>query len=121
MVAFALDATAARLTLRITRGKGFRRPVTVMRRPTGEPLPITAADVYAFVTLLPSGERVLDLEVADIDGEGPGAFTIAAPPDATQAMPEGSYWWEMGFRDKAGQDFPLIEGVFEMVNRGRHP
>jgi hypothetical protein len=121
MVAFAYDSTAARLTLRVTHGKPFRAPVAVTLRPTGEPYPITADEVRAFVTLYPNGDRVLDFTVLPIDGHESGCFMLTASKDEMAKLVEGSYWWEMEHDDDDGSVIPLVEGVFEVVNRGRNP
>ena len=121
MTAFALDVSAARLTLRITRGAGFRHPVSVTLRPSGLPLNIKAADVYAFVTVLPEGHVVMLLEAHDIPGHGAGVFELRATADETRLLDEGSYWWEMGYRNADNEPQPLVEGVMEVMNRGRNP
>ena len=121
MTAFALDVSADRLTLRITRGAGFRHPVSVTLRPSGLPMNITAADVYAFVKLVPDGNVVMQLEAHDIPGYGVGVFELRATAGDTLLLEAGSYWWEMGYRNKDNEPQSLVEGVMEVMNRGRNP
>jgi|GEM_PF-5171762 len=118
MVAYALDATAARLTLRVTKGKPFRAPVAVSLEPSGDPLAITADQVRAFVTLYPTGEKVIELTISELDPPQPGTFWIHT--DGPVEVDEGSYWWELEWLPVIGPSMPLVEGVFEVVNMGRH-
>jgi hypothetical protein len=117
MVAYALDATAALLTLRVTRGRPFRASVSVSLQPSGDQVAITADQSRMFVTLYQTGEKVIELTVAEFDPPQPGAFLVYT--DEAVEIEEGSYWWELEWLPVSGPPMPLVEGVFEVCNRGR--
>lgn len=120
MPAYAVNQSAGVATLRFTKGKAFRQPFVMTRRPSGIPFDLTGFTFTMVATLFNAGQVVDEFEVAVEDAER-GRLVATLTADKSDAFDTGTYWWELEGTAPDGVTYPLAEGPLEVMNRGRRP
>jgi hypothetical protein len=118
MPAYALDAGARYLSLRLHRGDEFVALLGFVREPSEEPLNLTGYTLTARMTLFNSEEQVAEFTVKVVDA-AKGLAMIELSEDQTEKIEPGTYRWRLKWVAPGDSARTLIRGACEVMDERR--